>query len=340
LKTSPAEIESTVSYTCRIYGLGLKANLLIAGLRGLPPTSEIDVDLWLGLMPDDLADLRADEVQEYRTGSALDEQGEPFLRVSSLRNGLYLRLSYSDGTVFVIDAGYQTIWATWPEPATLEDTATYLLGPVLGYLLRLRGITCLHASAVAIGGCCIALVGPAGAGKSSTAAAFARMGFPVLSDDVVALGIGANGFVVQPAYPRIRLWPESVHGMFGSPEALPRITPTWGKRFLDLNGDGYRFQATALPLAAVYFLGERTITSDVPLVDAISSREAIMTLVSDTYGTRLLDLQRRAKEFEVLGELVGKVPVRQVRASTDIARIPELCKAISDDFQRLTTVGS
>ena len=100
--------------------------------------------------------------------------------------------------------------------------------------------SCLHASAVAIEGRAVAIVGPSGAGKSSTAAAFARLGYPVLSDDIVALTGDGQRFHVQPAYPRVRLWPSAVTSLFGSRDALPRIVPDWEKRYLPLI-DGYPF---------------------------------------------------------------------------------------------------
>jgi len=46
----------------------------------------------------------------------------------------------------------------------------------------------------------VAFVGAEGAGKSTTAAAFALEGHGVLSDDVVALAENASEFVVLPAY--------------------------------------------------------------------------------------------------------------------------------------------
>ena len=134
----------------------------------------------------------------------------------------------------------------WPDSSTLEDAATYLLGPVLGFVLRLRGITCLHASAVAVGDRAIALMGPANAGKSTTAAGFSRMGFPVLADDIVALSEPDEILRVQPAYPQLRLWPESAAFLYGSADALPRLTPTWDKRALDLTQNGCRFQCAAI----------------------------------------------------------------------------------------------
>jgi hypothetical protein len=157
----------------------------------------------------------------------------------------------------------------------------------------------------------------------------------VLTDDVLALSDLGDDFEVQPAYPRVRLWTESVAAMFGSADALPRITPNWDKRFLDLNGPDCRFQHEALPLAAIYFLGGRSDALGTPRVETVSSRTGLMTLVSDTYVTYLLDPSRRAQEFELLGRLVANVPLRQVTPSTDLDRISELCDVIVDDFRKI-----
>ncbi len=89
-----------------------------------------------------------------------------------------------------------------PSTFTLADIVPYLQGQLLGLVQRLRGVTCLHASAILIGDRAIAVAGFAGAGKSSTAAAFLQMGFPVLADDVVPVFEEAGKFMVQPAHPR------------------------------------------------------------------------------------------------------------------------------------------
>jgi hypothetical protein len=90
--------------------------------------------------------------------------GEPALVVWSDGDGRFFRLRYADGTQFLVARTGNQVWATWPEPLTLDDTATYLLGPILGLVLRLRGTVCLHASAIALGGRAVVLVGAAGAG--------------------------------------------------------------------------------------------------------------------------------------------------------------------------------
>ncbi|NIM27202.1 MAG: hypothetical protein GTO67_14755 [Gammaproteobacteria bacterium] len=129
------------------------------------------------------------------------------------------RMRYEDGTDFVIDRRGTRIWASWHEPMTLEDTAVYLLGPVLAFALRLRGVTCLHASAVVVDAGVVALVGPSGVGKSTTVAAFAERGFAVLCDDTLALEERESDVIAHPGYPRLRLWPEAVHLLHGEPAA-------------------------------------------------------------------------------------------------------------------------
>lgn len=321
--------------SCSIYGLGLQVNVPIAGLARLPAPRRIDVRMTIGAMPSDLEQLPGGSAQEYYVSPRLDEHDQPGLRAFKLLDAKYHQIAYSDGTTVVVDAAGENVWAVGPASATVEDTATYLLGPVLGFVLRLRGVTCLHASAVAVDGQAVALVGTSGAGKSSTAAAFARLGYPVLTDDVLALADYGDSFAVQPAYPRVRLWTETVASMFGTADALPLIAPNWDKRFLDLSEPNCQFQREPLPLAAIYFLGDRSDAPDAPRVTEVSARTGLMTLVSDTYITYLLDLARRAREFELLGRLVANVPLRQVTPHADIRRISDLCRLVIDDFRSI-----
>jgi hypothetical protein len=222
---------------------------------------------------------------------------------------------------------------------TLEDTATYLLGPIFGLVMRLQGVPCLHASAVAVEGRAVVLLGPAGAGKSTTAGAFARRGFPVLSDDVVALKQQGGHLVVQPGNPYLRLWPDSVQTLFGTPDALPRLTPNWDKCYLDLTEPGYRFQARPLPLGAVYILCERRDDPLVPRVEGLNAREGLVTLVANTYTNYLLDRQMRAQEFKLLGRVLGDVPLQRLIRHPDPAYLPRLCEVVIEDLQALPDRG-
>ncbi|HUE89809.1 MAG TPA: hypothetical protein VMO26_27340 [Vicinamibacterales bacterium] len=263
----------------------------------------------------------------------------PSLRVWRRAGGAWFRLLYGDGVEFVVARDGSEVWVTWPDSSTLEDAATYLLGPVLGFVLRLRGVTCLHASAVAVGHHAIALLGPAQAGKSTTAATFCGMGHPILADDIVALSERDGMLLAQPAYPQLRLWPESVESLYGAADALPRLTPTWDKRALDLAQNPGRFQQQPLPLAAIYVLAERSPDSE-PRIESLGGREALMTLVANTTVGYLLDAAMRAHEFESLGPLVSSVPVRRVVPPADPARISRLCHHILTDCEALGCTAS
>jgi hypothetical protein len=244
-------------------------------------------------------------------------------------------MRYADGTEFLIDQLGTRLWASWQHPLTIEDTATYLLGPVMGFVLLLRGMHCLHASAVDLDGQAVALVGPAGAGQSTTAAAFSNLGFGVLSDDVVTLAGGRGEITVYPAYPCVRLWAESAQALFGSADALPLLTPNWDKRYLDLAGDTHRFQSVALPLAAIYLLGQRSGDATAPRVEPVAPQAAMIELVGNAYAPRLKEKAARAAEFEVLTGLIETVPVRRAIPNADLSRVDRLCEVILEDFREL-----
>jgi hypothetical protein len=229
------------------------------------------------------------------------------------------------------------LWAHWPNNLTIEVAATYLLGPILGLLLRLRGVTCLHASAVAFADHAIAFVGSEGAGKSTTAALMARKGCAVISDDVVALEERDGAYFVNPAYPYLCLWPDSVALVYGPDKELPSFSRSWEKRLLSLARNDLRFEAQALPLGAIFVLGERGSTADAPFLEQLTLREALLALVANSYATNLLDKEMRAREFEFLGRMLGSVPIRRLLPREDPARSNELCEVIFRCYEAIKT---
>ncbi len=324
----------TVAYS--VYGLRLHSDLPMPGLAAPPEALPADVEVWLDSSPPWRRELLEGSEEIWYTSPYQDESGQPVLQIWKLSGGDFFRLRYDDHTEFLLDRAGSRIQATWLATATLEDTMTYLLGPVLGFVLRLRGVTSLHASAVAMGDQAVALLGPAGAGKSTTAAAFAKLGHSVLSDDVVPLREAKDSFLVLSAYPRLCLWPDSVRRLCGSPGALPLLTPNWDKRYLALDDNGYRFHPEPLPLAAIYVLGGRVSQPTEPTVEAVSGHSGLMALVSNTYMGYLPERAWRTRDFGLLARVAAKVPMRQVHARERAANLTELCEVIRDDFQALT----
>jgi len=260
--------------------------------------------------------------------SYMADSGESALRIWKTANGGFLRLDYFDGIQFWLDPRGTCVWSVWPATQSIEDIATYLLGPVLGLLLRLRGIPCLHASAVVFADSAVAFVGSEGKGKSTTAAALASRGRAVISDDIVALVEREGSFFVLPAYPYLSLWPESVKMLYGPEKKLPGFSVSYDKQQLLLGENRLGFQKEEMPLGAVFLLGERLADPAAPFVETLPAREILVALVANSYATNMLDPRMRAHEFEVLGRLIRTVPVWRLQPHEDGSRIGRLCDLI------------
>jgi hypothetical protein len=317
----PKTFERYVLYGCRV-----ESN---SSLPGLPPVAAEGADINVRFQSAPLSD----------NGSGPVIFRRPSMEVRRLDAGY--RFAYGDGTGFLVSPEGNRVVAAIPQGLTLEDTCPYLFGPVMGFVLRLRGMVCLHASTVVIGGCAVAFCGPQGAGKSTTAAALAQQGYAVLAEDVAALDDALDdhggSFFVRPGYPRVNLWPHSVASLCGAAEALPAISPNWGKRFMPLAGPA-QFHASPAPLSAVYIIGVRRPGAR-PDIRELTAVDAFMALAANTYTPHLLDASMRAREFDVLRRLVAHVPVRLVHPPEDIAEIGALCDALLRDFSGLTAAG-
>lgn len=271
----------------------------------------------------------------HHVSDALDSGGNPQLIVRRSEDRKRYSFEYSDGTRFLICDDASEVVAHWPAPLTPEDTATYLMGPVLAFVLRLKGRVCLHASSIAVDGNAVAFVGPSGVGKSTLAAALVSRGFRVVSEDVLPLRLEHNRILVDPGGPLIRLWQSSVHSLFGAPDAMPLLTPNWDKRFQPLSAESGSFMPQSCPLCVIYLLAPRQPGQANAAISPLTSREALMALVLNTYSNKLLDTEMRSQEFELLGQLVAKIPVRTLQFGDDFHFLSEVCADVLHDVGRL-----
>ena len=317
----------------RAYGLRCVSNVPIPGFSPEPlnfrPT---DLRCWINSQ-------EPDWVFEARTLPSHLCYGEPPVEgsttsgctLTSFGSDKFFELAYGDGVRFVVDGTGTRLSAVGPPSLSVDDLATYLRGPVMGFVLRRRGIIPLHAAAASIGAQAILFCGATESGKSTTAAALALSGVPILSDDIAALLDEDGRFHVEPGYPWICLWPDAVHNLLGKSDALPQLTAAWEKRFLPL-GSG-SFEPVGRPLSVIYLLSQRTNEPSAPRIEAISAREAVLELVQNTYMNWLLDRRQRAAELDFLSRLAPNVSVRRLIPHADPARIDQLCDLIVRDSE-------
>ena len=254
------------------------------------------------------------------------------LAVAEVGEGWY-RFRYADTTTFVIRPDGEEVWATWPDRFTPEDMATYLLGPVMSFILRLRGVPSLHAGVVELAGGAVALVGAPGAGKSTTTAAFALAGARVLSDDLAPLLEVDGAYRVLPAYPQVRLWEDSVRELLGAPDSLPLLTPNWEKRYLPI--EPHQFVTETLPLHAIFLLDTREDSVRAPRLETPSGRESFIAVLGNLHTARVIPEAFQQATFALARGLVERVPIRRVIPHSDPARLPEMLAVITNEVQRL-----
>lgn len=307
----------------RAFGLRIESDAPIAGLPAAAEEAPAELRIHMGSVPDtfDPADPATREVwhSEPHPGDDADA-----VALYATGDGEWLVLLYADGTQFVLRHSGTEIWATWPATASEASTATYLLGPVVGFVLRLRGLTCFHASSVVIAGHAILMLGPAGIGKSSTAAALALRGHRVIGDDIAVVRQQEDQWVVFPAIPGVRLWDDMVETLLGRADALPLLAPGWEKRQLDLRTAPAGFVSdAAVPLGAIYVLSVSG-----PGAERLRGREALLALVANTYANVLLTPPLRRAEFAELSSLVRRVPVWRVGVPDKSQGLDAFCACI------------
>lgn len=299
-----------MSQLVEVYGLRVLSPLPLPAPAAQPTDSPPDVVIHVGARPtgaDRWSEAGTHRVYESET----EVDGHPVL-VADRPDGATLRLRYAEGIRFHIAKGGAEVWTDWSAPLTEADAVTFLLGPVLGAVLRERGVLVLHASALVMGGRAWAFVGPAGVGKSTLVAAGAASGVAVLTEDVLALERTGADWFAKPAYEQIRLWDEGAGLVTAPGETLPTLTPTWPKRAFDLAARGSVRVTEPTPLGGIFVLGDRDAGGARPRIEALSATEALTELLAHGYVNYLLDLTAQGRELPALAALAHDLPVRRL----------------------------
>lgn len=319
-----------------LYGLHTLTDRPLPGLRPEPSLPTIDVHLWFDAPPPIAEDVTWQPHQRFASHRGVDQGDEAWLTVLETADGAYARLKYSDGVHFTLDRAATQIWCSWPEQFTFEYVVSYITNPVMGFCLRLRDQSCLHASAVMLDDGVVLFSAPSGHGKSTTASYFALRGHAVFADDIAVLKPHPNGVMVEPGYPHLRLWDESARALLGAAELLPTIAPDWEKRYIDLQQHGLSYATHPVSVKGICLLKPRLDVAtygDQPVrLERVSPIRALGILMDNMYMNYLLDQRLRTCDFAVLGRLVGMVPVYFVTASDKLDGLPELYTAIVNTF--------
>jgi hypothetical protein len=190
---------------------------------------------------------------------------------------------------------------------TFEDACTYLVGPIMALVLRVRGELALHASGVQVGRAALALIGPHGAGKSTLAAALGRAGCPIGTDDLLRITHEGCQWVAHPYGNVVRLWPSAADLLYGDAACLPPITPSWDKRALVFGHGGRVGRAVAVPLRSLVFLNRNARAQTSCPLEKLSTADAVLRIVAKSTLYHQHDTAARAREFTFAARLAYDV---------------------------------
>jgi hypothetical protein len=248
-----------------------------------------------------------------------DEEGVVFAR--GYRKGDSYQMDVPAVGSFRFGPNENGIVAT-PEPSAPQDVVvdTYRR-LVLPNALQALGSEVLHASAVLAPQGVIAMCARRGTGKSTTAYALSRRGYPIWADDAVALQIAPASIVAVQLPFSLRLRPESA-SHFAADGEEPSASVT---------------EATQrLPLRAIFLL-ERMGSGDAGPVEVLRlrSHQALTALLGNAYWFSLGDEERRRQMISRYLELGDIVPVFGLRFRADFKWLDAILDGLEGALGRL-----
>ncbi len=332
-----------MSYFYKLYGLCIESDVPLHALDAHAAlnnfeTPDVRIELDSGEpLPHYLTDLNW---SRYLRGQTSETGYQAFS--AATRDTCYFRLHYSYAEryeTYILDEYGSRIWVKsnprWSdEVVTQEVIQNLLLGRMLGILMRLRGLVCLHGNILVAGDNAFAILGASGAGKSTLTANLLARGGALLAEDRVVLKVEGDGFWAQPGVTQLRLLPDTLAAFQLDAAALEKVSSFEDKRYVPLAQaiPNARIETAAMPLRAVYVLAPRENDLDQPYLQALSTAHALFHLMRQRFAAFELPPARAAAEYSKLAALAQSIPLRVIHQPDDLGALPETANLILNDL--------
>jgi len=240
----------------------------------------------------------------------------------------YLR--WSERFEFLVSADGRAIAARPLGPGSREAFRAYLLGQALSFALVKQGVDPLHATTVTVDGAAVAFLGDTGYGKSTLAAAFLQRGHRLVTDDLLVLSIGRDGFLAHPGPPRIKLFPDIARTVLGPHASGTPVAPTTLKLVIPLRGRDAA--PAAAPLKTIYMLSAPERRPSGIAIRRMSKRQACLALLRNAFNTTVVDPERLRRQFAFATAVAARVPIKRLTYPRTIGALAPACDAILADL--------
>jgi hypothetical protein len=235
---------------------------------------------------------------------------------------------------FLVSPDGRRIVCRAEEKVSSESLEVYLLGQALSFALVKQHLEPLHATTVIVDGKAVAFLGSNAFGKSSLAASFLAAGFRLLTDDLLIVRDSSRGVLAYPGPPRIKLFSKVAARVLGENATGPVMNADTDKRVLRL--DARQTCSEPVVLQAIYAVtAPRDACRELEVrIRPLPPREAFVALIKGAFNRRLVTAGRLERQFEMMAQLAGCVPVRTLAYPRAIDRLPEVRAAVLADSGR------
>lgn len=206
-----------------------------------------------------------------------------------------------------------------------SEIILFLLGPVMAILLHMRGYLVLHGSSIKSNNGAIAFLGYSKFGKSTTAFSFYRKGYPMLTDDIIAIKIDKKGLpILYPAYPHLRLFEDSFNYIKDNSNELHQVYNFGNKNIVNTPRG---FSIEPIVLKAIYLLDTNNMTE----ILSLNPKKGLLALIRHS-KTKIFNPEIQVKNLIQCSQIINNVPVRCLKISHSFKNLSNYVKLLEDDF--------
>jgi len=217
--------------------------------------------------------------------------GDSLREISFYKNKNYFKLIIQDVGSFLINYSSKDIEIFLLDSkldANSKLIIESLLGPVIIFCLALDGIFCLHASAVEYKNQAILFIGKSGSGKSTLADYLDKNfdgEFKRIADDIVPVTLTENTFSVLPHFPQLKL-PSNQQYSSNRPQCLR--------------------------VSSIYLLEKIERDINIVVIDKLSAKDSVLTLISHTVASRLFDDGLNSDHLNFCSDIANKIMFNKI----------------------------
>jgi hypothetical protein len=284
----------------------------------------LERELQAAPLPENATVRVGDAVPDPPQDPLLVERGADGSSLVASRN--CFQITISGVATFEVTGGSDVLLV--PDPGCeAADVAPYLEGTVAAVLLAQRGSFALHANAVRIAGSVVAICGPPGAGKSTTAMRLVQGGHVLLADDLCPLELTEAGVLLHGTGRRPRVTPETV-ARLGLDLLSSAVQTVDGKLLLP------ELSRASERLDLIVDLGLGEASADVGVSD-LKGLEALAAVERNAYLTGVLQALWRGQLLEWAARVSKAVPVLELRRPEGSPSFAEVAAEIEASLERL-----